>query len=225
VSEGLKVVRLALEHITEDPRLQRRKLKPAVVKNYAQALRRGDSLPAVKVVRVADDKYYLVDGYHRLAATRQLNGVATIETEIIEGTFDDALWHSWAANRDHGVRRTRQETRAAVHAALEHPTWKKKTDRAIAKHIGCDHKTVGAMRRTLGRQSGEFPTPRRKPGTSKSAILKACQLLASAQPEQLGWFEESESAILRGGYDSLVRLLGLPDPPAKLTSTLMRAVQ
>src|ERR1700733_1929361 len=129
MSEKSQTVRLALEYITEDERLRGRNLKPAVVAQYAEALRRGDILPPVTVVRDDRDNYYLVDGYHRLAATRELNGGDTIKAEIVPGTFDDALWYSLGANRNHGLPRTREQLRSAIRAALKHAKWSKQSDR------------------------------------------------------------------------------------------------
>ncbi len=201
--------RLALEHITEDRRLQGRNLKPNVVKDYVAAIRRGEILPPVRVVYDGKDTYYLVDGYHRVAAARQLTGIDTINVEIIPGTFSDALWHSWAANRNHGLRRTKDEIRRAIRAALEHPEWSKQSYRKIAQHIGCDHKTVSAVRRNTGR--GEFPSQKavassQKP-PSKKSILRACQLLMSLQAEHLCAFNETELASIRAAGESVRRLL------------------
>jgi hypothetical protein len=219
MSEECQFVRLALEHITENERLQGRNLKRAVVVRYAEALRRGERMPPVTLVRDSDDNYYLVDGYHRLAATRELNGVDMIDAEIVDGTFDDALWHAWGANLGHGLPRTREQRRAILEAVLQHPQCRKKSDREIAKHVGCDHKTVGAGRRKLARVRGEFPTSRRKLGSSKKQILKACQILASADPEQFIQFEPAEYAILRASYEALAQLLALADSSKMLAST------
>jgi hypothetical protein len=202
-------IQLALEYLTEDPRLQGRNLKPNVVKDYAAAMGRGVRLPPVRVVYDGKDTYYLVDGYHRVAAARDLAGIDRIDVEIIAGSFTDALWHSWAANRDHGLRRTKEEIRRAIRAALEHPDWSKQSDRKIAQHIGCDHKTVSAVRRILGR--GEFPSQTavasgQKP-PSKKSILRACQLLMSLQAEHVCAFNETESAVIRAAGESVRRLL------------------
>jgi hypothetical protein len=43
--------RLALDHIILDGRLQSRQLQPEVVKEYLGALRRGEELPPIRVVR------------------------------------------------------------------------------------------------------------------------------------------------------------------------------
>lgn len=203
--------RLLLDYINLDDRLQSRRLRPDVVEEYAAAMRRGSEFPPIRVVRDGNDKHYLVDGHHRLAATRQLNGTDSICVEIIDGTFTDALWHSWAANRAHGLRRTQEEKRWAIKAALEHPTWSKKSDCAIGRHIGCDHKTVGAMRRRLNRR--EFPegkkcTVSQHPSwPTKKQILKACSTLAQVQPEQARQFDNSELAIVRQAHEHLHRLL------------------
>ena len=92
-----KPIRLALDDIALDDRLQSRKIRPGIVKDYVGVLRRGTELPPVRVVRDAHDVYFLVDGFHRVAATRQMLGVDDIAVEIIHGTFEDALWLSWSA--------------------------------------------------------------------------------------------------------------------------------
>jgi hypothetical protein len=209
--ERTKPARLALDDISLDDRLQSRDLKPAVVKDYLAILRRGEELPAVRVVRGVNDDYYLVDGYHTVAATRERLGLEDIAVETIDGTFDDALWLSWGANRNHGLRRAQKDIRRAIQAAVKHPRWKLQSDRTIAQHIGCDHKTIGAMRRKC--VSGEFsthqgcPGSRRLSGPSKRQILQACRLLAKVQPEQAGQFSSGELAMVRAGYEPLHRLL------------------
>jgi hypothetical protein len=204
-----KPIRLALDDIALDDRLQSRKIRPGIVKDYVGVLRRGTELPPVRVVRDAHDVYFLVDGFHRVAATRQMLGVDDIAVEIIHGTFEDALWLSWSANRSHGLRRTRKDTRRAIVAAVLHPSWSQQSDRAIAEHIGCDHKTVGVIRRKCA--GGEFPTRRTAGGSpkgpSKKEILQACVLLAKIQPEQAVTFTWAELKTVREGYEPIHRLL------------------
>jgi hypothetical protein len=208
-TEREKPTRLALDYITIDDRLQSRKLNPGVVKDYVGVLRRGDELPPVVVVRDDHDVYRLVDGHHRFAAHEKL-GLEVIAVAIVDGTLDVALWMSWAANRGHGLRRTRQNMRRAILAAVLHPRWSLESDREIARHIGCDHKTVGAMRNECA--GGEFPTdataeesPSRLP--SKNEILNACRLLARTKPEQARAFSASELRTVRAGYEPMHRLL------------------
>jgi hypothetical protein len=206
LAERAKPARLALDHILLDDRLQSRKLKPGVVEEYLGALRRGGDLPPVRVVRDVDDHYYLVDGHHRIAAIRQMLGVEDITVEIVHGTFADALWLSWGANRGHRLRRTQKDKHRTIQAAINHPRWSLESDRAIARHIGCDHKTVASMRREP--VSGEFPTHWLSlSGPSKSKILRACQLLSRVQPEQARQFDRADIAKVRAGYEPLHRLL------------------
>jgi len=192
-----KTARIQLDHITLDERLQSRELNFTVVKDYAAVMRRGGQFPPVCVVHDDADNYFLVDGHHRVAATRQLHGIETIDAEIINGSFSDALWLSWAANRDHGLRRTQKDKRRAVCAALEHPQWSQKSDREIARHIGCDHKTVASIRRR-----GEFPkdkanrTARPYQGPSKREILQASRVLAKMRLEQARGFSTTERRAL-----------------------------
>ena len=200
--------RLHLDHITVDNRLQSRELNPAVVKDYIAVLQDGGQFPPVRVVHDKEDHYYLVDGHHRLAATRELQGMETIEAEILDGSFSDALWHSWGANRAHGLRRTQKDKRRAVRAALEHPRWSRKSNREIARHIGCDHKTVAAIR-----QRGEFPKDKvtRKicpyPGPSKKEILQACRVLARVQSKQARAFSTAELATVKAAHGPMYMFL------------------
>jgi hypothetical protein len=216
---GTPTTSLALDYLTLGPRLQSRELKTAVVKEYAKALRRGEIFPPVRVVRDGRDRYYLVDGYHRVAATHERNGIDTIAAEIIDGTFNDALWYSWAANRDHGLRRTQKEKRGIIRAALQHPQWSKKSNRAIPRHVGCDHKTVAAIRRFL--TAGEIPKrrpkagPRAPRGSFKRSVLRACWLLAEIPPERACQFDAMDLPVVKAGYETLRRLLfDAPSQPA-----------
>ena len=209
--EGARRDRLALDHILLDDRLQSRSLRPGVVKDYLEVLRRGEELPPLRVVHDVNDDYYLVDGHHRVAATRQLIGIEDIAVKIIDGNFDDALWLAWGANRSHGLRRDRMDKRRAIQAAIQHPRWSRESDRAIARQIGCDHKTVATMRRECA--GGEFPTKdirhgaHSQSGPSKRQILGACQLLSKVQPDQLQQFTPADRAIVTVGYESTHRLL------------------
>jgi ParB-like chromosome segregation protein Spo0J len=212
-----KECQLGIEHIQLDPRLQSRELKETTVKKYADAMRRGETFPPVTVVRDGKDRYYLVDGHHRLAAVRQLRGIDRIAAKIFNGTYTDALWLSWGANRDHGLPRTHKEKRAAIIAALQHPTWNKKSDRKIAQHIGCDHKTVGGIRRRL---VGKFPTKDQKNQQaelklpSKRKVLQACNFLSKIQPQQKAAFDGTERSMVREACEALHRLLYGPNTHA-----------
>jgi hypothetical protein len=174
-------------------------------------MRRGETFPPIIVVWDGQT-YYLVDGHHRLAATQELHGVDTIAATTIDGTFDDALWYSWGANRNHGLQRTRDGLHRAITAAIQHPRWGTLSARQIAHHIGCDHKTVSAMQRRLKlgkfpRQAGDQVASKPASGPPKTKILQACCLLARVKPQQESQFSGAELIALRKGCDSLYKLV------------------
>ena len=61
------------------------------------------------------------------------------------------------ANAKHGLRRTHADKRKAIATLLADNEWSKWSDRKIAGAAGCDHKTVGKIRREL---TGEIPSDR-----------------------------------------------------------------
>lgn len=133
------------------PRLQ---MLSETVSEYAEDMKNGDTFPPVRVV-YDGDQYWLVDGFHRIAAAEQ-NGYETFECDVLQGTLQDAQWLSFGVNAAHGERRNRWDVQRIIAAALVHPMSKELSDTAIAKHIHCDHKTVGAQRARMV-AAGEVP--------------------------------------------------------------------
>src|SRR4051794_18625155 len=75
-------------------------------------------------VTVYDDgeRYWLVDGFHRIAAAAIL-GHDTIACDVRPGTLRDAVAHAVGANAAHGLRRTNDDKRRAVETLLRDPEW------------------------------------------------------------------------------------------------------
>jgi hypothetical protein len=121
------------------------------VEEYAQAMASGKVFPPI-VVYSDSHEHWLADGLHRLSAYIE-NGVEEVTVDLRDGTRDDALWHAVAANKNHGLKRTNADKRKAVKMALE--LHSEMSDRAIAEHVGVDHKTVAALRETTS--GGEIP--------------------------------------------------------------------
>ena len=93
----------------------RAKNNDSVIKEYAEQMNDGVTFPNVKVFREKKNATpYLVDGFHRTAAT-VLNGGDTIEADIIYGDRAAALTYALKANAEHGLRRSG----ADKHHALE----------------------------------------------------------------------------------------------------------
>ncbi len=123
----------------------RESINPEVVEQYAEAMTDGVVFPPVEVFTDGTE-YHLADGYHRvMAATR--NQFTEIPANIRPGTRSDALWYALGANQAHGLRMSRADVRQAISLAVrEFPN---RSNREIAKQIGCSHVTVGDERKAL----------------------------------------------------------------------------
>jgi hypothetical protein len=82
----------------------------------------------------------------------------------------------------------------AIQVAITHPRWTLESDCAIARHVGCDHKIVAAMRRECA--GGEFPNEIQL-GPSKSDVLRAFRLLSRVQPERARQFDQADIETVR----------------------------
>lgn len=118
------------------------------VTEYAEAIRRGVTLPPVTVYRTPDGQHLLVDGFHRVEA-RSRCGFDAIAVEVIEGSERDAILHAVGANAQHGVRRSNEDKRRAVETLLRDPEWGQWSDREIARRAGVSHTLVSRVRGVL----------------------------------------------------------------------------
>jgi len=110
-------------------------------------MKRGVEFPAVDVIYDGEE-YWLYDGFHRVrAAMKQERD--TIEAKVKQGTKEDAVWKSLAANQDHGLQRSQEDKERAVKRALRHEMGTGCSDREIARHVGCSHPFVGDIREEM----------------------------------------------------------------------------
>ncbi len=149
------------------------KMDPDVVLDYAEAMKAGKKFPPL-LTFFDGEKHFLVDGFHRLYAARELT-IAKIECEVRDGTRLEARLAACGANQGHGLRRGSADKRHAVEVALElKPDW---SSRMISDHVGVGHTVVDNVRRQVAsdatsnvrnaRQSGSFgppPTPMQRIG-------------------------------------------------------------
>lgn len=162
------------------------------VEDYAEALTAGVNLPPV-VVFHDGAAYWLADGFHRLHAHRRI-GAVSINAEVRSGTQRDAQLFAYGANQTHGLRRTNEDKRKAVHGMLALvPDW---SDVKIARHVGVNDKTVAAHRRSIlgnsedrGRILGNSenrPQTRvvERNGTTYTQDISGIQKAAAAKNEQ-----------------------------------------
>jgi uncharacterized ParB-like nuclease family protein len=117
------------------------------VADLVAALANGDELPPVDVI-FDGSAYWLYDGFHRVEATSR-SGQYTVQAIIHQGTQADAQWQSYAANSRHGLKRTNDDKRRQVIAALKHPTGASISNREIARHVGVDEGTVRGYREKM----------------------------------------------------------------------------
>lgn len=151
---------IAIKSIVIDGGTQARAaINEEVVTEYAERMAQGDKFPPV-IVFHDGSRYHLADGFHRtLAAAR--NKQASIESDVRQGTLDDAVWFALGANRNNGQRLTRADVRHAVELALKR--WPDKTQAAIAEQVGCVQQFVSRVQNELT-TSGKLTPPSTRKG-------------------------------------------------------------
>lgn len=141
------IKKIALKDIRIDKTQSRVRINETTVKEYAELLSDKAKLPPLVVFW--DGKYYwLGDGFHRLHAAQSLE-IESMECNVHQGTFRDALEHSLGANAGHRLRRTNEDKRKAVEIALADAEWGQLSDRAIAELCGVSNNFVGAVRTSI----------------------------------------------------------------------------
>lgn len=162
---------VALNEIRIDGQTQARcAINQEVVSSYAVLMEDHVTLPPV-VLFFDGAAYWLADGFHRFFATKT-NGKTSIIADIHKGTQRDAVLYSLNANVPHGLTLTNDDKRKAVLVMLGDPEWSKLTDRAIARHCGCSHMTVGRLRNP-------------EPASGTSATKSPAEIGTSATPVKL----------------------------------------
>ena len=113
---------LLIDDIIQDPQLQIRKgkitAKNPAVRSYANAYRSGQEMPPIKVTQL-NGVYFLIAGWHRLAALRSI-GEREVKAEIIPSSdLAEARWLAGEDNLRHGVRLRPSELRPVFKAYID----------------------------------------------------------------------------------------------------------
>jgi ParB-like chromosome segregation protein Spo0J len=174
-------------------------LNAAAVTDYAEAMLAGEQFPPIKVVN-HNATYILADGFHRVEAARQA-GKAAILAEIIEGDEATALEIAVKANRQHGLRMTSADKRRAIKLVLS--KWPQKSNREIARLVGCTDPTVGTVRREVQ----EFCIP-----LAPAAGLSDADSTRFAQLEAILKHEQNRAGFMR--VSSVMLTMRRLDPDA-----------
>lgn len=125
------------------------------------------TLPPVSVYWDGTD-YWLVDGFHRVSAAREM-GDPTIQATIKNGTRREAIRASLTANIGHGLKRSNADKRKAIDTLLADQEWSRMSDRAIAGELFVDNETVAARRSVLQTGGSASPTRVGKDGSTRPA--------------------------------------------------------
>lgn len=196
---------IPLGSIITHPRLQNRNaaapcmqhrlpLTPATqehLEDLRLAISRGESLPPVLVVQAEDDKpnrFYLVDGYHRYWAHRVLN-MESIGSCLLDGKgFTDALIASGRANKNHGLRLTKDQKTENAWRALNLPEsdYYRRLNKTQAEGaLGIDRETIKKMRQNVRQQGVE--RGRIDPGLKGKAAEEALLSYWNENPSPDTW--------------------------------------
>ena len=177
------------------------------VEQYAEAMRDGrwqwNAENEVVIFRDDAGQQWLADGFHRVEAAQRA-GWNEVQARLITGTRRDAVLYAAGANASHGLRRTRADVRRAIEVLLRDEEWVKWSDREIAKHARCDHKTVASVRSELN-AGGEIPHVNTRTGSDGKvytqdvpparpvAALPVDKVLTSAHVEAMRYHEGMQS--------------------------------
>ena len=123
----------------------RTRIDNALAEEYAEAMRDGEFFPPVIVFSDGKNSY-LADGFHRVEAARRC-GFLEIDAIVEQGTARDALWYALGANKAHGMRMSHADVRRAIGLALQE--FLERSNREIARQIGCGDQLVGEVRAEL----------------------------------------------------------------------------
>jgi uncharacterized ParB-like nuclease family protein len=183
VLSGPKAVEIRTADIRRDGATQPRAgLDPQHVEDLIQALTDGATLPAIDVM-FDGTFYWLFDGYHRTEAHERL-GRTKIFANVHQGEQADAQWASYAANKAHGLKRSNEDKKRQVLAALRHAKAPTFSNREIARHIGVDEGTIRYYR-TQMEASAEIPQITERTVTrGGSTYTQSTSKIGSNQPQR-----------------------------------------
>ena len=105
-----------------------------LIQEYQERIEQGDEFPAIELFEV-ENRYILVDGFHRLSAYKKLNQ-AKIKAKIVTKKSErDALLYTTTANSNNGLRRSREDIKKAIKTLLEDSEWSRWSERKIARVV------------------------------------------------------------------------------------------
>jgi len=162
---------------------------------------------------------YLTDGFHRLAAARQLNQ-DVITATIRQGSVSDAYASACLANIKHGKPLTRTERQKAIKEYIK--INQEKSDRLIAEEIGISYTSVGKYRTTL-LLDGEISTNNKRMGRDGVVQSVGVNNLTPTASLAEQWVEYFNHHVIKDDSFEVLPKLGnkfdliIVDPPYGIT--------
>ncbi len=146
----MKIRKLKMSEIRVDQQYQPRKaLNEEEIRNYAELLKNGESLPPIVVFEETKDSYVLASGFHRFEAHKRIEAL-NIEAEVRIGSSLEILTEAIQSNAKHGIRYTNEDKWRCVQLITSHPDGKDLSDNHIAKLCGVSNHLVKKIREELG---------------------------------------------------------------------------
>jgi ParB family chromosome partitioning protein len=162
-------------------------MPPLSAEEYA-ALREDIAVHGILVPVLVDQHGNVLDGHHRQAIAAELGINCPTETRVVA---DDEAAYEIAFTLNLARRHlTREQKRVLIAAEIERRP--DDSDRAIGRRLGCDHKTVGSVRR------GETPHP--EPMTREEAEASTERIRAGLHE----WDRAIVVGLLRGAPPALM---------------------
>lgn len=140
----------------------RERTSDEAIERYAEAIERGDRLPAIELVPTGDGSYFIADGWHRVFAHVQVGRglIEAIVLPVVSGVDPllTAKRYALRANQKHGLPLNKGDQRKRAEVALLMPDFSTFKLRALGKEIGVSKSTLGRVRMELVRK-GILPAP------------------------------------------------------------------
>lgn len=112
-----KETELHIKDLVKDPKFQMRNdLNDQVIARYVTVLKSEKEMPSIKVALI-DDMYLLLDGWHRVEASKEL-GRHKIKAIVLNVSKTEALWIAASANLEHGLQLKSRELKNVFKAYI-----------------------------------------------------------------------------------------------------------
>lgn len=134
---------IRIEWVLKSPQAQvREKIDRNRVLAYRRSYELGEKLPPIKLAKVGN-AYLLIDGWHRLAAKREM-GETHVDAVFVDVSEDDVLWEAAKANFTHGLPLKTKEIRQAFRLYMKAKRYRR--SRSDVKSLGEIEKDFGGIR-------------------------------------------------------------------------------